>query len=100
MNESELYGNQTQHPLPISVSAGNVFLVDSYIEEGYDVTINADECVVFHNERIQNYTEAVSRLLFKCGDGVATELSAWTNSELSWLNKFKISVKMLRFLVS
>merc|ERR1719242_1423070 len=64
IDELDITANETKTAL--TFRADNTFLVDSYFESGYDLTLDGYACDVLYNERLENSTESVSRLLIEC----------------------------------
>ena len=54
------------YPIMYGVSGGTTLIVDSVIKNGYDVSYNADNCTVIHNDRLTSNHSMISWLMIEC----------------------------------
>ena len=53
-------------PIMYGVSGGITLIADSAIENGYDVSYNADNCSVIHNDRLNSNHSMINWLMIEC----------------------------------
>ena len=58
--------NNTTNPIMFGVSGGTTLIVDSAIENGYDLSYDTGHCTVIHNDRLAINHAMISWLMFEC----------------------------------
>ena len=60
--------SETAHSVVSPVTNGTVLIVDSVIDDGYDIGYHSDECTMVLNERLEGDNDSISRLIIECND--------------------------------
>ena len=58
--------HEDPYPVVFGLNAGTALVVDSQIHRGYDISYDADDCIVIHNDRLANDTAMIARLMIEC----------------------------------
>ena len=58
--------DESTHSVLFPVTNGTALIVDSVIDDGYDIGYNSDECTMVLNERLNGDDDSISRLIIEC----------------------------------
>ena len=92
--------NMTGHSVLFPVTNGTVLIVDSEIDDGYDIGYNVHACTVALNERLYGDNESIARFFMGCnsfdfGDEFPIE-NVMSSGTLSFADHFSASMMVLR----
>ena len=91
--------NTTYESVEFAVMNGTVLIVDSEIDDGYDVGYNPEDCIVVLNERLFGDNGGISRLVVECGafsNDVISILNVMDSAATSFVHHFSPSMIEMR----
>ena len=87
---------ETAHSVLFPVTNGTVLIVDSVIDNGYDIGYNPDECTTVLNERLNGDNDSISRLIIECNvfefDNDFMTENVMTSAATSFVDHFSASM--------
>ena len=93
-------GNATDQSILFSVTNGTAMIVDSVIDDGYDIGYNANQCNVILNERLDGDNDSISRLIIECNNfefdgeyGIQNVMDSSTRSFVEYFSASMIEIR-------